>query len=351
MVKVYIKLNEDGRMLMKILIIGGTKFLGRHLTQIALERGHEVTLFNRGQTNPDLFPQAERLIGDRDGDLSQLAERHWDVCIDPSGYVPRIVRKSAQTLAKSIKHYTFISSISVYNDFSQSTIDETFDVAKLEDESIEEVTGESYGPLKALCEQEVLNSFPEGALIVRPGLIVGPYDPTDRFTYWPSRVVLGGEIIAPGDPNSSVQFIDVRDLALWILDMIENRVTGTYNVTGPDSLLTMGQFLEACSSVATDMGTPDIQLHWLEEEFLVEKQVGYWTEMPLWIPATMKGMLSADCSKAKQLGLSTRPITDTIRDTFLWDQSRDQAEERKAGLSREKEHRVLEEWKASVAPQ
>jgi nucleoside-diphosphate-sugar epimerase len=206
---------------MRLLILGGTAFLGRALVDDALGRGHELTLFNRGKTNPELYPEVERLQGDRDGDLTVLQGKTWDAVIDTSGYVPRVVGQSAELLADAVGHYTFISSISAYADFSQPGADENAAVGKLEDESVEEIDGDTYGPLKVLCEEVVEKRLPGRTLIIRPGLIIGPHDPTDRFTYWPCRVERGGEVLAPGKPEKSVQFIDARDLAAWNLDMVE----------------------------------------------------------------------------------------------------------------------------------
>ena len=189
---------------MNLLILGGTVFLGRHLVEAALARGHAVTLFNRGQHNPDLFPEVERLRGDRDGDLQALEGRRWDAVVDTCGYVPRVVRASAEMLAPNVDHYTFISSISVYADTSKPGIDEQAPVGTLDDPTTEEVTGESYGPLKALCEQAAEAAMPGRVLNIRPGLIVGPHDPTDRFTYWVRRVAEGGEVLAPGNPHAPV---------------------------------------------------------------------------------------------------------------------------------------------------
>src|SRR5262245_53013995 len=195
---------------MKILIIGGTRFLGRHLVDAALARGHEVTLFNRGKSNPDLFLTIETILGDREHDLNKLTQvgREWDAVIDTSGYVPRIVRLSAQSLERSVKRYVFISSISVYADFKKIGIDENDPVGKIEDESFEEITGESYGPLKALCEKAVQEIYKDRALVIRPGLIVGPNDSTDRFTYWPVRVARGGDVLAPEKPDAPIQVVD-----------------------------------------------------------------------------------------------------------------------------------------------
>ena len=332
---------------MKLLILGGTVFLGRHIVQAALERGHEVTLFNRGQHNPDLFPETEKLRGDRDGDLSALRNRHWEAVIDTSGYVPRIVRDSAELLADRVAHYTFISTISVYADYRQPNMDETYPVGTLADESVEEVNGDTYGPLKALCEQAVEQAMPSRALIIRPGLIVGPDDPTDRFTYWPRRVVDGGEVLAPGRPDRQVQIIDVRDLAEWTVRMAESHATGIFNATGPDHLLTMGRMLDECRAVSHS----DAQFTWVPEAFLLEVGVQPWSDLPVWLlqetTDEWRGMLAADCRRAIAAGLTFRPLAETIQATLAWDATRPADVQRRAGLSREREAEVLRAWQES----
>src|ERR1051325_6256679 len=234
---------------MKILILGGTVFLGRHLVEAALARGHEVTLFNRGN-NPHLFPEVEKLRGDRDGGLDVLRGRRWDVVIDTSGFVPRIVRASAELLADTVELYVFISSLSVIADTRVPGADESAPVGTLDDPTIEDATGKAYGPLKALCEQAVEQVMPGRALNIRPGLIVGPHDPTGRFTYWPVRVARGGEVLAPGRPARQIQLVDVRDLAGWIIRLAEAGTSGLFNATGPDKVLTMEELLEECRRVA-----------------------------------------------------------------------------------------------------
>ena len=224
---------------MRVLILGGTVFLGRHLVEAAVTRGHNVTIFTRGQNPADLPAGVEALRGDRDGDLSALTDRRWDAAIDTSGYAPRIVRASAELLVESVGHYSFISSISVYHDLAQVGMQEDAPVATLADPAVEEVTGETYGALKALCEQAAEAVMPGRVLVVRPGLIVGPYDPTDRFTYWPHRVAAGGEVLAPGRPEQRVQYIDARDLAGWTLSLVERAQVGVYHATGPAAPLTM----------------------------------------------------------------------------------------------------------------
>ena len=328
---------------MKLLILGGTVFLGRALVEAALAGGHGVTLFNRGQHNPELYPEVEKLHGDRDGALSALEGRRWDAVIDTCGYVPRVVRASAALLAGAVEHYTFISSISVYADETAPWLDEEARVGTLEDETVEEVTNETYGPLKALCEQAALAALPGRALIVRPGLIVGPHDPSDRFTYWPHRVARGGEVLAPDRPERVVQIIDVRDLAAWTLRMAEQRASGVYNATGPDYNLTMGRVLDACKAVSGG----DARVVWASEKFLLDAEVQPWIELPLWIPrgeSEANDVFSANCERAFAAGLSFRPLAETIRDTLAWEATRPPDHQWRAGLPAEREAQVLGDW-------
>jgi 2'-hydroxyisoflavone reductase len=333
---------------MKILILGGTVFYGRAIVEAALARGHSLTLFNRGKTNPELFPQVEKLVGDRQTGLDQLRNRRWDAVIDPSGYIPRLVRQSAELLADAVDHYTFISSLSVYRDFSQIGIDEQAPVGTLEDETVEEVTGETYGPLKALCEQAVEAAMPGRALILRPGLIVGPHDPTDRFTYWPYRVAQGGEVLAPGRPARRVQFIDVRDLAEWTIRMVEEKRTGIYNADGPHTALPMEDLLAACKQVSGS----DASFTWVSEEFLNENKVGAWIDLPLWIPESdpeMVGFFAMDISKATDAGLTFRPVADTVQATLDWVSSRPVDHSWRAGITRQREAELLAAWKQTAS--
>jgi 2'-hydroxyisoflavone reductase len=326
---------------MRILILGGTRFLGRHLVGAALDRSHEVTLFNRGKSNPGLFPQLETIIGDREMDVNKLEGRIWDSVIDVAGYVPRIVRLSAEVLKENISRYVFISSISVYDDaiFKKIGIDESDPVAKIEDETVEEITGETYGPLKALCEKAVQNIYEERALIVRPGLIVGPHDPTDRFTYWPVRVARGGEVLAPEKPDAPAQIIDVRDLSDFIMQLIENNFSGIFNATGPDYPLTLSRILETSKRVSGS----DARFIWASAEFLKQHNIAEWSDMPVWIPDTEEnqGFSRMDVSRAIDAGLKFRPLEETIRDTLEWAQSRSADHEWRAGLTAEREADVL----------
>jgi 2'-hydroxyisoflavone reductase len=329
---------------MKILILGGTVFLGRHLAEIAQQRGHEVTLFNRGNSNPDLFPHLERLRGDRDGDLKALRGHRWDAVIDTCGYVPRIVGASAALLADVVDHYTFISSMSVYENFQEVGITEEFPVGKMEDETVEEVTGESYGPLKASCEAVAEAAMPGRVLTIRPGLIVGPHDPTDRFTYWPHRVARGGAILVPGNPQDVIQFIDVRDLAEWNIRLVEQKQTGVIHASGPQGQMTMGALLDTSRAVSDS----DATFIWMDEDFLLARGVAPWSELPLWIPGDeFAGFSAFNLTKAIQHGLTFRPLAETVMDTLAWSASRPEGYAWRAGLKPEREKELLQAWKAA----
>jgi 2'-hydroxyisoflavone reductase len=331
---------------MKILILGGTIFLGRALVDAALARGHEVTLFNRGQHHAELYPQVEKLRGDRDGGLSVLEGRRWDAAIDTSGYFPRLVRASAEMLKGTVDQYTFISTLSVFADFKTPHMDESAPVGKIADQSIEQITGESYGPLKALCEQAAEEAMPGRVLTIRPGLIVGPHDPSDRFTYWPVRIAQGGEVLAPGRPDSPVQIIDVRDLAEWNIHMVEARRTGLYNATGPNYVLTMHKILHESRSASGS----DARFTWVSEKFLKAQGATPWTEVTLWIPEEDGGgFATINVDKAIREGLTFRPLVDTIRDTLAWNAARTAGTERKNGIKPEREQAWLTAWHAGEA--
>ncbi|HUM25733.1 MAG TPA: NAD-dependent epimerase/dehydratase family protein [Anaerolineales bacterium] len=323
---------------MKILIIGGTRFLGRHLVESALARGHEVTLFNRGKSNPDLFKQVQTIRGDREKDLDQISGK-YDAVIDTCGYFPRIVRMSAEALKGKARSYVFISSISVYAGFSKIGINESDPVGKIEDETIEEITGESYGPLKALCENAVQDVFGEQALIVRPGLIVGPHDPTDRFTYWPVRVARGGDVLTPEKPDVPIQIIDVRDLSDFVIELLQQNEFGVFNATGPAHELTLGAMLNACKQVSGS----GANFKWASVEFLNQNQVAPWSDMPVWVPNVPEdaGFSRVDISKAMRSGLKFMPLEKTIRDTIDWEKSRSSDHEWRAGLKPDREKELL----------
>lgn len=325
---------------MRILILGGTVFLGRHLVESALARGHAVTIFNRGQHNPELFPETEKLRGGREGDLAPLAGRRWDAVIDTSGHLPRVVRASAALLADAVGRYVFISSMSAYRDFPHAPgIDESCALHTSADPAAERVNLETVGPLKALCEKAVEEFAGGRALIVRPGLLVGPYDLTGRFAYWPRRVAQGGEVLAPDGPGLRVQFLDARDLAEWILRMLESGQAGAYNATGPEYPLTMERLLETCRAESES----DSSFTWVDEEFLLS--AGIRMELAPWIPGA-PGAGLVNCGKALAAGLAFRPLADTVRDTLLWDAALPPRPSRGVGLSREREAEVLRAWHA-----
>lgn len=324
---------------MNILLIGGTAFVGRTIIETALARGHNLTMFNRGQRNPELFPEIERLHGDRDGGLDVLRGRQWDAVIDTCGYLPRVVRASAELLAGAVERYVFISTISVYADFSERGVDENAPLGTLADPTTEQITGESYGPLKVLCEQVVEQAMPGRALVIRPGLIVGPYDPTDRFTYWPWRIAQGGRVLAPGNPATHVQYIDVRDLAEWTVRMTEAQATGVFNATGMPTA--MGELLQTC---VTTTGS-DAQFTWVPEAALLEQKIEPWSELPLWVASEtnpdMAGFGDVSIARAVTAGLQFRPSASTIADTLTWASTRPPDHTWRAGLTRQRETELL----------
>jgi 2'-hydroxyisoflavone reductase len=316
---------------MKILILGGKKFLGIALVKTLLERGHTPVLFNRGHTNPDLFPKVTNLIGDRDGGLDALKRRKWDAVIDTSGFVPRITRQSAQMLSGKCETYVFISSVSVYEDYRTPDISETYPLAQLDDPTTEDYTGEAYGPLKALCEYEIQQAFDGRLLVIRPGLIVGFNDPSDRFSYWPWRVSLGGQVLAPAPPSANLQFIDVRDLAGFIINQIEVKSEGVYNVTGPRKPATFGSLLVACREASLS----DASFVWVEEDFLLREGVMPWADLPLWVPSTdpaFTGFYNININKALKAGLTFRPLSQTVSDTLNWLKTRPDTHQLKVGM-------------------
>lgn len=330
-----------------LLVLGGTGFLGPHVVEAAVARGWTVTLFNRGKTNPQLFPELEKLVGDRDGDLSALQGRRFRAVIDTSGYVPRIVRASAELLAPHVGQYLFVSSVSAYANYDRPGITEEHPSATLEDPTVEQVNGETYGGLKAACEAVVEQVLPGRTTNVRPGLIVGPGDPTDRFTYWPARVDQGGEVLAPGTPDDPVQVIDVRDLAAWMVGALEGVHMGLYNLVGPFPPLTMGNLLAACQEHAAAQST----LVWASKEFLEAQEVEAWSHMPVWVPPGQEGFegfTQIGAQRALDTGLRTRPISDTVRDTLAWwrEQPQERREQLRAGISREREQGLIALWRS-----
>ncbi len=325
---------------MKILILGGKRFLGKALVELLLQAGHTPTLFNRGRTNPELFPKVKTLIGDRDGGLDALKRRKWDAVIDTSGYVPRITRQSAEFLSGKCGQYVFISSVSVYKDFRTPDITESYPLAELDDHTTEDHTGEAYGPLKALCEYEIQQGFDGKVLVLRPGLIVGPDDPTDRFTYWPWRVSLGGQVLAPSPPSANLQFIDVRDLAAFIINQVEANSEGVFNVTGPRKPATFGSLLVACREAALS----EASFVWVDETFLLNSGVMPWRDLPLWVPSNdpaFTGFYNINNNKAQKAGLIFRPLSQTISETLDWLKTQPERLNLKVGMDIATETKLL----------
>lgn len=338
---------------MRILILGGTGFTGPFQVRYALERGHKVTVFNRGKTHPGELPkEVEQLIGDRNGQLDALKDRKWDVVIDNPTSVPVWVRDAAQILKGNVDRYVFISTISVYAATSKPGTDESAPLAKYigpdaMKESRDSIIASKfalYGPLKALSEQEAEKWFPKQTLIIRPGLIVGPRDETDRFTYWPVRIDRGGEVLAPGDPSDPVQFIDGRDLAEWTIRMVERRETGTYNATGPEKTLGVGAMLEGIKTA----NKSNANFTWVKTDFLEAQKVAPWSDIPVWVPPRGEegGMGRISIQRALGKGLAFRLLSETARDTLGWfkAQSAERQAKLKAGLSPEREAEVLAAW-------
>ena len=340
---------------MKLLIIGGTRFVGRHLVTAALARGHEVTLFNRGRQSAPL-EGVETIQGDRFKDPAKLQGRSWDAVVDMPGLLPWAVRASAEVLRDAVELYVFVSSVSVYADVSAPGIDESAPMETLSQEQLDRANaidpsqataaayGDLYGGLKTLCEQAVEEVMPQQVLILRPGLIAGSHDYTDRFTYWVARVARGGEVLAPGRRERHVQFIDARDLAEWTISMIERKQTGVYNCTNAPGSVTMGQLLGECKTVSGS----DASFTWVDEDFLAREQVRAWSEVPLWLPESepgLKGFMYINCDKAIEAGLTFRPVAETVSDTLAWQEMR-AGEALKAGLDPEKEQRLLAQWHA-----
>ena len=335
---------------LKILFLGGTGFLGPHTVQYAIDRGHEVTLFNRGRSKEGLFPGVEKLVGNRDPEvddgLSALMNRQWDCVIDTSSYVPRIAEASAELLANQCQQYLMVSTISVYANFNKAGMNETAAVGTLADPTVEKVDGATYGPLKAYSEQAVLKHFGNRATIVRPGLIVGPRDKTDRYTYWPVRTAKGGPMIAPGDGTDKVQYVDARDLGQFMVHCVERNIYGTFNAISDSASETVADMVNSCIEASESSAEPV----WVDTEFLTEKGIRPWVDMPVWVPneGEMIGLSQIDVSRAMAAGLTIRPRIETARDTLAWFNTLpdDRKAKLRAGVSPEKEGQVLAEWQS-----
>ena len=331
---------------LRILILGGTGFIGPHQVRYALQRGHTITLFNRGRTNPHLFPEVEKLIGDRENDLTALEGREWDVVIDNPTMLPSWVRLSADVLRNAVQQYLFISTLSVYADDGVVDQDETGTPALFNEATDEAVTGSSYGGRKVLCEQEVEKAFPGRTTVVRPGLITGPGDPTLRFPYWPIRVDRGGEVLVPGQPGDPVQFIDARDLAEFVIRLVENSIYGIYNATGPEEPIPMGRMLE---EIRDGLGA-EATFTFVEVDFL-RGQEGLRSLNGLGGPAVrspgMEGYNQYNIDRALARGLKFRPVAVIARDTLEWFKALPEEERsRRRMLTPEREAEVLAAWHA-----
>ncbi|PFC56293.1 NAD-dependent dehydratase [Bacillus thuringiensis] len=339
---------------MKILILGGTRFLGRAFVEEALKRGHDVTLFNRG-TNKGIFPEVEQLIGDRNNDVSSLENRKWDVVIDTCGFSPHHIRNVGEVLKDNIEHYIFISSLSVYKDWIPHHIKEDYLLQpELMEDQIKAVENgeispyEHYGALKVLCEKEAEKYWPGRVLHVRAGLLSGMFDYTGRLPYWIQRVAKGGKLLVPGRKKRPVQLVDIKDVARWGLNMAENNKAGTFNITGPNYKLMMEELLNTCKKVTKS----DAEFVWVDESFIKEHKVQPWTEMPLWLPETFslegetkpwKGGFSINIESAVKAGFTFRRLEDTLTDVYVWMKEMEDRE-LKAGISDEREKELLEKW-------
>ena len=338
---------------LRILILGGTGFTGPYQVRYALSRGHKVTTFNRGKTHAGELPnKVEQLVGDRNGQLDALKNRQWDVVIDNPTTLPKWVRDAAQILKGNVARYVFISTISVYGEVKtgpdENAPTEKYDGADPYKETLEAMKAggyKTYGPLKALSEKEAEKWFPGKTLIIRPGLIVGPRDETDRFTYWPVRIDRGGEVLAPGSADDPVQFIDARDLTEWTIRMVENRETGIYNATGPAKPLGIGGMLDGTKAALKSNAT----FTWVNEEFLTQQKVEPWSDMPVWT-GRESGVARAKIDHALSKGLTFRPLAETARDTLAWFKSlpQDRQSKLRTGITAEREREVLEAWKKKV---
>lgn len=334
---------------MRILVIGGTRFIGRSFVEQALERGHEITLFNRGKHDPDAFPGVEQLVGDRDADLEGLKSGMWDAVLDTCGYLPGSVRKTTEFLARRCETYAFISSISVFAEGIPDGVDESGEVATMDPSLVGEFSMENYGALKALCEDVVMTEFPGDGLVIRPGLVIGPGDYSDRFTYWPVRLSQGGKVALPNRPDQPTQFIDARDLAAFTLLAIEQGLTGTYNVTGPESPMSFQEFI---ATIGSAVGA-EYEPVWLSKDVLESSEIVPWSDLPLVLDydGSSDAMALVSIAKALRDGLRLRSLAETASDTLAWFRATQGGRPLKVGLSPEREQSALRAFELSTPAQ
>jgi 2'-hydroxyisoflavone reductase len=328
---------------MQLLFVGGTSFVGRHMAAEALARGHDVTLFHRGKTNPDLFPNAEHVLGDRSTDLEALAGRTWDAAIDVCAYVPREVRQAGEVLAGGVGRYLYVSSVSAYR---ATDLERTGEDAPLlgpddlDDPDTEDVTDETYGPLEAMCEAAAEEAFPGRTIVLRPTYVVGPHDSTDRFTYWVRRAVTGGDVLAPGPPDAPMQLIDARDLGAFAIDLVEHEETGPFLGVGPQEPITWAETIAACIETVGH----EAVLTWVDPAFLEARGVEIASAFPLWEDGSWASLMRCDPARSLAAGLRLRPLAETIRDTAAWDRDRGTPPLR-VGIDREREAELLDAWR------
>lgn len=299
---------------MRLLVIGGTRFVGKHVVARALELGHSVTLFHRGRTGADLFGEAEHLIGDRDGDLSALATGEWDATVDTCAYLPRQVHALADALGGRGGRHLLVSSVSVYDPANPPGLTEDADLHEPAAPGTEEITGETYGPLKVACELAAAERHGSTTLRVRPTFVVGPDDYTWRFPWWVHRIAAGGEVPVPGPPENPAQLIDGRDLAAFVVRLLEDGATGPFHAVGPSATYTWGELLQ---SIVDEVGPEATALRWLPSEIAAGADLGP-QAFPLWSGPEPVSLMTCDPSRAVSAGLVHRPLSETIRDTLAW---------------------------------
>lgn len=331
---------------MHVLVLGGTGFVGRHMALEAHARGFELTFFNRGSDRA-LLPDAERVVGDRQAGVDALAGRRFDAVLDVNGYLPRIVGEAVRALRATVPRYAFVSTVSVYDaplhgsPDSGATLREDGPLREPPEAAVEAIDRETYGPLKVACERVVTEAYGDAALLIRPGVVVGPHDPSDRFTYWVRRVSEGGDVLAPEAPDTPTQLVDARDLARWTVDALAAGRSGAYNVVAPAGSVTFGGIVDAVRAASE----ADARAVWVDRSFLAHEGVRPGADLPLWAPDAGGGMYRADASRALATGLAVRPLVDSARDTLAWDRGRG-APPLEAGLTREREAELLRAWRA-----